>query len=57
MAAFIRVPLRLRIAQVGRFSAHANTRAAVWDKPRSKSEAPAMLSRPTLSKYMWVTNP
>ena len=31
-----------RFARVGRFSARANTRAAVWDKPRSRSEAPAL---------------
>ena len=46
-----------QFARAGRFSARANTRAAVWDKPRSGSDAPALVSRPTLGKYMWVTHP
>ena len=46
-----------QFARTGRFSARANTRAAVWDKPRSGSDAPALVSRPTLGKYMWVTHP
>ena len=35
-----RVPLRRRIARVGRFRARANPSAAVWDKPRSGNGSP-----------------
>jgi hypothetical protein len=48
---------RSHFARVGRFSARANPHAAVGDQPRSMNEAPALVTRPTLSKFMRVTNP